>query len=39
MSDKLHLKTALKRYPHTGKIIDGQITSPTASTRCAIRWK
>ncbi|HEY4318778.1 MAG TPA: hypothetical protein VGN04_14355 [Herbaspirillum sp.] len=34
MSDQLHLKTALKRYPHTGKIIDGQISSPTVQLNC-----
>jgi 4,5-dihydroxyphthalate decarboxylase len=34
MSGKLHYKTALKRYPHTAKIIDGEISDPTVQLDC-----
>ncbi|HEY4073314.1 MAG TPA: hypothetical protein VGM52_09440 [Herbaspirillum sp.] len=35
MSDnKLHLKTALKRYPHTAKLIDGEISDPHIQLDC-----
>jgi 4,5-dihydroxyphthalate decarboxylase len=33
-TDKLHFKTALKRYPHTEKLIDGIITDPLVQLDC-----